>query len=83
MSSACSSGSKRNSDHPGDFPGLEEEEKAGEGWNMFIFLRAATANVSLRTRSCADLRLSSDLVLSLMVPGGQSPGGDGEKESRL
>lgn len=32
---ASSSGRQRDSDHPGDVPGLEEEEKAGEGWNTF------------------------------------------------
>lgn len=32
---ACSSGCQCDSDHPGDFPGLEEEEKAGEGGNTF------------------------------------------------
>ena len=32
---AFRSGSQRDSDHPGDFPGLEEEEKAGEGWDTF------------------------------------------------
>lgn len=38
LPAACSSGSQRDSDHPGDVPGLEEEEKAGEGWNMFNIL---------------------------------------------
>lgn len=32
LSPACSSGSKCHSDNSGDFPGLEEKEKAGEGW---------------------------------------------------
>lgn len=33
---ACSSGTWRYADHPRDLLGMEEEEKAGEGWTTFI-----------------------------------------------
>lgn len=69
LSAASGSGRQRDPDHPGDLPGLEEEEKAGEGLERVgsFVSGAADPRLTLSSVCCA----STDR---------QSRVGDGEEE---